>query len=102
MVHITAINMQVGTYLKLKNATYLSKDFDLEEEKDSKTGTEESKTAEKDVTDIEPDDITKYFLDTISQIGYNIFYFSQKNQFAFSESSLLKVHSEITIPPPRA
>lgn len=97
-----AINMQVGAYLKLKNSTYLSKDFDLEEENDSKSANEESKNTEKDTPDTEPDDLAKYFMAANNQIGNYILNISLKNQFSFFDCTLLNVHSEITIPPPRA
>jgi hypothetical protein len=94
-LHIVALNTCEKFYLNLLTQSSISKDFDIEEDSDSKTKSSESDSFMDD-----------YVVEQSSHFWNNSdFYFKEnlKNTSAnFSVNSLLQGINEIDTPPPRA
>jgi hypothetical protein len=94
MIHLLAVNMQLNGYLRIINATTISKEYDLEEES-------ESNGTNKKIADTELDDFI-HFLNPTQKNPLNIsLEYTLRHTFHFSENSLPIVHFEIQSPPPR-
>jgi hypothetical protein len=93
--HLVALNTCEKIYLSLLTQTTISKDFDIEEDADSKSKANESDSF-----------IDEYVVEEIPAFLNNSeFYFSETNSHISSNSpvnALLQGIYEIQIPPPRA
>ncbi len=93
--HVTALNTCEKFYLNLLTQSSISKDFDIEEDSDSKTKSNESDSFTDDYVVDQSSPLLKnfefYFTENLNKISTN-----------FSINSLLQGIYEIVTPPPRA
>jgi hypothetical protein len=101
MVHLLAVNIQLKSYLELISQTNMSKDFDVEEETESKSNKTESQSSEKEISDSEIDNYIENFghnYPNSINLGLNK---NIKKNYQDNKCTLPIVHFDIQSPPPR-
>lgn len=99
MIHLTALNVQWISYLKLFTTTNISKDFDIEDEHESNSKSSESKNNQNDI-DNEDEGQDKWLFHAYSESLFGYTNNLKNPNFAQYQCTIPQVHTEILIPPP--